>query len=89
MARADYTGEDVVRRGRRLYEERVRPQIAARDEGKFLAINIETEDWVIGEDTMSLTMRLHDQNPDAALYTMRIGYPATGRIGSRLPGRKP
>jgi hypothetical protein len=89
MARSDYTGEDVVRRGRRLYEERVRPQIAPRDEGKFLAINIETEDWAIGEDTMSLTMRLHAQDPGAAVYTMRIGYPTTGRIGGRVPVRRP
>lgn len=88
MARADYARDEVIRRGKQVFVERIQPHVGPDDAGKYLAINIETEEWAMGNDTMGPTARLHAEHPDAALYTMRIGYPATGRIGPRRFGSK-
>lgn len=83
MARTDYTGEEVIRLGKQVFEDCIQSVVRPEDAGKYLAINVETRQWAMGDDTMNLTMRLHAEHPGAALYTMRIGYPATGRIGAR------
>ncbi len=73
--------EEVVRRGKELYESKIRAQVEAGNKGKVLVIDVETGDYEIGEDSLPLSERLHAKHKDAALYAMRIGYPAFGRIG--------
>lgn len=72
--------EDIVDRGKRIYEERIRP-LVEENVGKYLLIDVESGDWAMGEDTLELTDEVKARHPDALLYAMRIGYRATARIG--------
>jgi hypothetical protein len=83
MPHPRYTDEEIGRRGNELYQRLIRPQVEATNKGKYLLIDIETGDYEIGDDYMILSDRLHARHKDAALYAMRIGYPATARIGAR------
>ncbi len=83
MSHPRYTTEEIGRRGMELYEQKLRPQVEAGNEGKYLSIDIETEDYELGDDFTGVIDRMHARHPDPALFTMRIGHPATGRIGMR------
>jgi hypothetical protein len=76
-----YTSEEIVRRGQALYDERLRPVVEARERGKFLVLDIETGEYEIDSDELSALRRAKEKNPDAALYILRVGYPAAYRIG--------
>jgi hypothetical protein len=78
------TSDDVVRRGKALYEQHLRAKLEAGNKGKFLVINVETGEYEIGDDYGALSDQLHAADPDAPLFAMRIGYPAVGRIGGRI-----
>ena len=84
MPHPRYSNEEIGRRGQAIYEERLRPKVETGNKGKYLVIDIETGDYEMGDDLMALSDRLHAKHQGAALYAMRIGYPATGRIGGRF-----
>jgi hypothetical protein len=89
MSYVDYTTDEVVRRGQALYEQAIRPIVEADNQGNYLVIDIETGNYEVGDDYGRLSDRLHEKHPDAALYAMRIGFPALGRIGGRFGAWQP
>lgn len=81
MGQMTDTAEDTLRRGEEIYEHRLRQQVEAGNIGKYIVINIDTGDYAIGDDYMGLARRTLAKQPEATLCTLRIGYPAVGRIG--------
>lgn len=85
MAHSDYTAEEIVRRGKALYEQQIRPQVEAGHEGQFLVVDIETGAYEIDQDRLAASHRAAVKFPGSPLYAMRIGSPALGRLGARSP----
>jgi hypothetical protein len=85
MPHPRFSSAEIGRRGQEIYDQRIRPQVEADNKGRYLVIDIETGDYDLGDDVLELSHRLHAKRPDAALYAMRIGYPATVRMGGRFP----
>ena len=59
----------------------MRPALRPEDHGKFVAIDVETGDYVIDEDDFGAIARLRSRKPAADISLMRAGYPTTYRIG--------
>lgn len=82
-----YAPDEFARRGRETYESRVRPALRPEDEGKYVAIDIESGDFEVDGDDFIATDRLLARRPDAQTWLMRVGELAAYRIGaSRPPG---
>jgi hypothetical protein len=60
-----YSKEEFARRGQETYDRDIRPHLKADDEGKFVAIDIETGTYAIDKDDYTATERLLARNPDA------------------------
>jgi hypothetical protein len=78
-----YSKEEFARRGDAIYEKKVRPQLNPDDEGKFVAIDIETGEFEIDEDEMEAGDRLLARVPDAQIWMVRIGSRYVHRFGGR------
>jgi hypothetical protein len=78
-----YSKEELARRGQELYESGIRQQVEAGNEGKIVAIDIETGDFEVDETVMAATDRLFERQPDAQPWTIRIGHVAVYHFGSR------
>ncbi len=76
-----YSKEDFARRGQAIYERDIRPRIKADDEGKFVAIDIETGAYEMDRDDYTATERLLARFPTAQVWLLRVGHPAAYRIG--------
>jgi hypothetical protein len=76
-----YTKEEVVRRGKELYELKIRPQVEEGNIGKILVLDIETGDYAIDEDHLTADRLVRERHPDGVFYGMRIGFPSLGKIG--------
>jgi hypothetical protein len=81
-----YSQEEFARRGQEIYEREIRPQVESSDEGKFVAIDIETGGYEIDSDDYTATERLLARSPDAQIWLVRVGHRATYRIGPRPAG---
>jgi hypothetical protein len=76
-----YSKEEFSRRGGDIYERNVAHTLTAYDDGKFVAIDIETGVWKLDADDFTATERLLHQVPDAQIWLVRVGSLATYRIG--------
>jgi len=80
-----FANEEIARRGKELYEQRLRPQVETDENiGKIISIDIESGDYAIDDDLLKAAHRVLDRHPDAALWMQRIGYDAVYAFGSSL-----
>jgi hypothetical protein len=78
------TPDEIGRRGEEIYEQTLRDLVEAGNVGKYIAIDIHTGEYEVGDDHLGTVNRLHARQPAAEVYTIKIGYPATAVIGGRL-----
>lgn len=79
-----YSKEEHARRGAEIYEQKVRPQVESGNHGKIVAIDIDSGDFEVAEDTISACERLLARRPDAQIWCVRIGHRAVHRFGVRI-----
>jgi hypothetical protein len=75
--------EEVARLGTEIFERRVRPTLTPADDGKYVAIDLATEEYKIDADDYAAVMSLHAQHPGAEVWLLRAGYPAAYKLGLR------
>jgi hypothetical protein len=83
-----YSKEDFARRGDAIYERDIRPHLKPEDDGKLVAIDIETGAFEIDADEMAVVHRLRAQYPDAQPWILRVGSRYVHRFGGHQPRRK-
>lgn len=75
--------DEVARLGQEIYDRCVRPRLTPEDDGRFVAIDIATEEYEIDADDYTAVMRLRGRIPNAEMWLMRAGYPAAYKLGLR------
>ncbi|MBM4073209.1 MAG: hypothetical protein FJ271_30445 [Planctomycetes bacterium] len=83
-----HSKEEFAKRGDAIYED-IRPSLAAKDVGKFLAIDIETGEYEMSADEMTAGDKLRARLPKAQIWMVRIGYAATRSFGGRQVRQEP
>jgi hypothetical protein len=59
----------------------VRPFLRPEDDGKFVAVDIETGDYEVDDDDHAAVSRLRARNPVAEIWLARAGRTTTYRMG--------
>ncbi len=77
-----YPHDEFARLGKKRYAE-IRDQFTDADKGKFLAIDIETGDFEVGQDEIEICVLLRERNPGAQIWGERIGYKTMRTMGGR------
>jgi hypothetical protein len=75
--------EEVTRLGQEIFERCVKSNLKPEDVGKFVVIDINTEEYEIDADDYTAVMRLRGRMPNAEMWLMRAGYPAAHKLGLR------
>ena len=81
------TLDELSRLGGEIFDRQVQPMLRPEDDGKFVAIDVETGDYQMDEDDNAGIARLRSRNPLAEIWLMRAGYPAAYRIEVRIHAR--
>ena len=81
MLEPRYSREEFARRGQTIYERDIRPHLEAGDDGKFVAIDIETGAYEIDRDDYTATERLLSCHPHAQMWLLRVGQRTAYRLG--------
>ncbi|MGK7946390.1 MAG: hypothetical protein AB4058_18170 [Microcystaceae cyanobacterium] len=80
-----YSKEEFARRGKEIYESKVRQQVEDGNYGKIVAIDIETGAFEVADDSLTAAKQLLVRFPDAQILGIRIGYGAVHRFGFHSP----
>ncbi|MBE9077067.1 hypothetical protein IQ241_07115 [Romeria aff. gracilis LEGE 07310] len=78
-----YSKEEMYRRGQDLYESGIRAQVEAGNEGRIVAIDIETGAFEVDNTVIPATDRLFERYPEAQPWVIRIGHRAVYHFGSK------
>lgn len=88
MTTARRSAEETARLGDEIYERDIRSLVAGAHDGAFIAIDVASEDWAMGDSELSAADRLRAQQPDAIdVWLLRIGYRVVASIGGGAPQR--
>jgi hypothetical protein len=78
-----YRKEEFARRGQEIYESQVRSQVEQNNQGRIVAIDIETGAFEVDDTPMVAVDRLYERQPDAQPWVIRIEHRSVFRFGSR------
>jgi hypothetical protein len=78
-----YSKEAFARRGDTAYERAVRPHLKPKDVGRFVALDIETNEFEIDDDELKACDRLRGRLPEAQIWMVRVGSRYVHRFGGR------
>ncbi|MBW4617935.1 MAG: hypothetical protein KME17_00935 [Cyanosarcina radialis HA8281-LM2] len=85
MNRPALSPEEIARRGKELYQQRIRVRVeTAANIGKIIAIDLNTGEYEIDKDLLAACHRLQDKYPNAVTWAERIGYDAVYAVGGTL-----
>jgi hypothetical protein len=76
-----YSKEEIAQRGQEHYESGIRQQVESGNEGKIVAIDIETGAFELAKDSLTASDQLLAQYPDAQIWFVRVGHRAVHRVG--------
>jgi hypothetical protein len=65
--------DEFARRGEEIYERDVLPQLGPADQGKAVAIEVETGDYEIDKSEIVAAHRLRERHPAALFWFRRVG----------------
>ncbi len=78
-----YSKEEFAQRGDALYDSAVREHVEADNQGKIVAIDIETGAFEVDANEIAACNRLEARYPDAQIWIVRIGSRHVRRFGGR------
>ena len=74
------TPEELARLGSEVFERRVRPMLRPEDDGKFVALDVQSGDYEVDEDDYAAVSRLRASNPAAEARLSRVGQPTAYKM---------
>jgi hypothetical protein len=84
-----YNKEEFARRGDDLVESKVRPNLTAADQNKFVAIDVETGEYELDKNEMRAADRLRKRVPDAQIWLVHVTLGYLHRFGGHGLRAKP
>ena len=80
MVRTKEERDAVGARGLAIYESEIAPRLSDDDEGRYVAIDVNSGEWEI-DDKEDVTEILRARVPDADIFLLRHIYIVTGYFG--------
>jgi hypothetical protein len=80
-----WTLEEVARRAKQFYERDIRQNVEYGENiGKMIVIDAETGEYGIDATGVESALTLKQKNPNARLFTLRIGYDVAVSFGGAM-----
>jgi hypothetical protein len=79
-ATAEFTKEEIVQRGKEIYERDIRRLVEGSNDGRVVAIDVRTSEFELADDAITSSSQLRARLPEAVVYFMRVGYPTMARV---------
>jgi len=71
---------ELARRGRDYYGRFLRAKLEPQYNGKFLALEVESGDYEMGDTQIEALDRAEAKHPNSVFYIHRVGYRTVGKL---------
>ncbi|MFP4008375.1 MAG: hypothetical protein ACLFV6_10285 [Spirulinaceae cyanobacterium] len=77
-----WSAQEVAQRAKNFYDNGIRQQVETDDNiGKMIVIDAETGEYGIDKTGVKTALKFKENNPNARLFTLRIGYDVAVSFG--------
>lgn len=73
--------DEVIERGQRVYDERLKSRLEPEHTGRFVAIEPESARYFLGDTGTGALVAAHEAMPESRFYLRRVGYDFTHQLG--------
>lgn len=80
--------DEIVARGRQVYEERLKSHLEPQHDGSFVAIEPESGRYFLGSTGTEALVTAHREMPQSRFYLKRVGFDYTHKLGGYGIGRR-
>ena len=80
---------EISRRGKEIYQKKIKHLVEPQKAGKFVVIDVESGDYEVDDQHIAASTRLRERRPNAVTYAGRVGYQAAYSLGGRLQTTNP
>lgn len=67
--------EELIQKGEKLYEEKLKDKLEKKYLGKFVAIEVDSSEFFIGDTLQQALEKAKKQFPDKIFHSIKIGSP--------------
>lgn len=75
--------EEHARLGKSIYDGQIRSLVDPAERGRIVAIDVDSGDYELADDTLTATDRLFARHPNAQPWVVRVGFAGVHRFGPR------
>ena len=72
---------EIADRGHAIYQNRLKELLEPSSRDKLVAIDVESEDYEVADETLDAMDRLLERHPEAQIWVERIGHSAVYSFG--------
>ncbi|CAN5378991.1 hypothetical protein BH20ACI1_BH20ACI1_25560 [soil metagenome] len=72
---------EVTKLGKKFYEEQLKPILEPQENGKFVAIEPDSQEYFIATTAVEAIKKGNALFPEKILFLARIGFPTAHKIG--------
>jgi frataxin-like iron-binding protein CyaY len=72
--------EELARVAEDVFSKKVRPTLRPEDEGKYVAIDLDTGNYEVDADDYTAVIRLRKRCPEAEIWLERAGQPTAYQL---------
>jgi hypothetical protein len=73
--------DEIGQLGRAIFDRVVKPRLTPEEDGKYVAIDIATEEYEIDDSDYEAIVRLSARHRGAQIWLVRVGHPAAYKFG--------
>ena len=74
----------TAEKGQKIYDEKLKGKLEPEALDKYVAINVKTEDYFVGETPEDALGSAKKQNPNGIFYLVRVGHKGAFRLNSYM-----
>lgn len=75
------TPEQVAQKGEEIYKNKLKGTLEPKENGKFVVIDVVSEDYFIGTSILEALENAKKKYPDRLFHTIKIGYQGVFKMG--------
>ena len=75
------TPQNIAERGERIYQERYKTEYEAKHLGRFVAIDIESEEAFLADTPEGALNQARSTKPEGKFHLIRVGSPGVYKLG--------
>ncbi len=76
--------EQIGQKADAIYEASIRPLVEPEQNGKIVAIDVDTGDYEVDDNVIPATRRLRERRPNGSFFARRIGADALSTFGPSI-----